>query len=697
MKRFIGLVAATVHLLCAVALADTTFYATEAVGAGDVLVQDATADRGVKKSAVQGQTGVIGVAATSATGAGEVYVRQHGGLVMVNVAGAVDAATNPYLRASSTAGAAEGVASMGVGVFAIATKDSAGGQCEATLLTGLQDGGGSGGGAPADAAYITQTEHGGLSNEQALAGLADGLLKHGSGVVARAVPGTDYAVTKEHVGLGNVENLKVNLTATTNPGANDDNTQGYAVGSRWVNTTSDNEYVCVDASTGAAVWTETTATGGGGTSDHSALTNLNWANTGHTFDTNLDIGAYDFQSTGSFTDGTNAVTAANAKAAYDHSQGTGSDHADVAANTTHRGTTTGNPHDVSKSDVGLGNVENLKVNLTATTDPTVNDDTGDGYAVGSRWVNVSTDKEYVCLDASTGAAVWTETTALPGGSFVDRGDPSAWDFTSLTADETWRDLDLSSIVPEDATAVLLRTLFRSGSAADTVKLRENGNTNEINIERMPLGFGNSDVYRTATVAVDSNRVIEYWLTNTTWTTTSIGVAGWWLDSTGGSDADAIHDNVAGEIAAITEKTAPVADDMLLIEDSADSNNKKMVKVDNIPRFVDRGDPSAYDLDLASMTADDSFHDWDVSGVVPAGAKAVVLVVHLRGNDANLIGRFRKNGNTDTYAVVIGRTQAANVVMNYQVTVPCDTNRVIEYALSASGLDLCNITIIGWHF
>ncbi len=696
MKRFIGLVAATVHLLCAVALADTTFYATEAVESGDVLVHDATAERGAKKSAVQGQTGVIGVAATNTTGAGEVYVRQHGGLVMVNVTGTVDAATNPYLRASSTAGAAEGVASMGVGVFAIATKDSAGGQCEATLLTGLQDGGGSGGGAPADAAYITQTEHGGLSNEQALALLADGLLKHGSGVVARAVPGTDYAVTKEHVGLGNVENLKVNLTATADPTANDDNTQGYAVGSRWVNVSTDKEYVCVDGSAGAAVWTETTATGSG-SSDHSALSNLNWSAAGHTFDANLDIGAYDFQSTGSFTDGTNAVTAANAKTAYDHSQGSGSDHADVASNTTHRQTTTGNPHSVTKSDVSLGNVENLKVNLTATTDPTVNDDTGDGYSVGSRWVNTSTDKEYVCLDASTGAAVWLETTALGGGKFVDRGDPSAYDFTSLTADETWRDLDLSSIVPEDATAVLLRTLFRSGSAADTAQFRENGNSNTINVERMPLGFANSDVYRTAVVAVDSNRIIEYWLTNTTWTTTSIGVAGWWLDSTGGTDADAIHENVAGEIAAITEKTAPVADDMLLIEDSADSNNKKMVKVGNIPRFVDRGDPSAYDLEIADMTMDGTWHDWDVSSIVPAGAKAVVLSIHLRGNAANLYLQWRKKGNTNSYAAVLWRTQVANVVFGHQVTVACDANRVIEYQGSSSGIDLANICILGWYF
>ena len=50
---------------------------------------------------------------------------------------------------------------------------------------------------------------------------------------------------------------------------------------------------------------------------------------------------------------------------------------------------------------------------------------------------------------------------------------------------------------------------------------------------------------------------------------------------GGMDSDAIHDNVAGEIAAITSKAAPVDGDILLIEDSEDSNNKKSTTVANI--------------------------------------------------------------------------------------------------------------------
>jgi hypothetical protein len=50
----------------------------------------------------------------------------------------------------------------------------------------------------------------------------------------------------------------------------------------------------------------------------------------------------------------------------------------------------------------------------------------------------------------------------------------------------------------------------------------------------------------------------------------------------GIDADAIHDNIAGEIQAITEKEEPVADDLLLIEDSEDGYAKKRVEIGNLP-------------------------------------------------------------------------------------------------------------------
>ena len=41
-----------------------------------------------------------------------------------------------------------------------------------------------------------------------------------------------------------------------------------------------------------------------------------------------------------------------------------------------------------------------------TADPTVNDDTGDGYIVGTKWINTSTDLVWEAVDVTLTAAVW---------------------------------------------------------------------------------------------------------------------------------------------------------------------------------------------------------------------------------------------------------------------------------------------------
>ena len=66
-----------------------------------------------------------------------------------------------------------------------------------------------------------------------------------------------------------------NLTATTDPGASNDNTQGYGVGSVWINTTSTalRWWECISAATGAAQWSfGGAAYGSGGSSPASEAT-----------------------------------------------------------------------------------------------------------------------------------------------------------------------------------------------------------------------------------------------------------------------------------------------------------------------------------------------------------------------------------------------------------------------------------------
>jgi len=53
---------------------------------------------------------------------------------------------------------------------------------------------------------------------------------------------------------------KNNLAAAVAPAVGNDSSQGYSVGSHWVDTTANKAYICVDASVGAAIWLEVGST-----------------------------------------------------------------------------------------------------------------------------------------------------------------------------------------------------------------------------------------------------------------------------------------------------------------------------------------------------------------------------------------------------------------------------------------------------
>ena len=67
-------------------------------------------------------------------------------------------------------------------------------------------------------------------------------------------------------------------------------------------------------------------------------------------------------------------------------------------------------------------------------------------------------------------------------------------------------------------------------------------------------------------------------------------------SGGGTDANAVHVNVGSEISAITAKATPTASDILLIEDAADSNNKKKITIGDLP---DTSDANAVHVNAAN--------------------------------------------------------------------------------------------------
>jgi hypothetical protein len=64
--------------------------------------------------------------------------------------------------------------------------------------------------------------------------------------------------------------------------------------------------------------------------------------------------------------------------------------------------------------------------VTVASDPTVNDDSGDGYAVGDHWINTATGGTFQLTDATVGAAVWKR--------HINNADPAGGDLKGTFTD-----------------------------------------------------------------------------------------------------------------------------------------------------------------------------------------------------------------------------------------------------------------------
>jgi len=123
---------------------------------------------------------------------------------------------------------------------------------------------------------------------------------------------------------------------------------------------------------------------------------------------------------------------------------------------------------------------------------------------------------------------WGDTESNTEKTFIDRGDPAVYDFTqaTLTTDDTWQDLDLSTIIPAGAKAVILRVCVNNSTPETGIYFRKKGNVNAINMGQILAQTSNVWNESDIIVALDSTRHIEYNATNTTWAGILILVKGW---------------------------------------------------------------------------------------------------------------------------------------------------------------------------
>ena len=108
-------------------------------------------------------------------------------------------------------------------------------------------------------------------------------------------------------------------------------------------------------------------------------------------------------------------------------------------------------------------------NYAATTAPTTSNDDSEGYSAGSIWINTSSDTSYICVDESTGAAVWVAIGNLfADGSVSLTGDLDAGGNTVSNlidptsnqdaATKNYVDTELSTKIDSDGTVAMAASL-----------------------------------------------------------------------------------------------------------------------------------------------------------------------------------------------------------------------------------------------
>ena len=117
-----------------------------------------------------------------------------------------------------------------------------------------------------------------------------------------------------------------------------------------------------------------------------------------------------------------------------------------------------------------------------------------------------------------------------------------------------------------------------------------------------------------------------------------------------ADTNAIHKNAASEITAIAEKTSLVANDEFLMEDSADSNNKKSIKASNLDLSVMKNTTSAF-----IATTGVTYEALNGNSDVGTGADQVAAGNH--SHTAGDVGAVASSGGTFTGNVAISHGDA----------------------------------------
>ncbi|KKM23496.1 hypothetical protein LCGC14_1614660, partial [marine sediment metagenome] len=96
----------------------------------------------------------------------------------------------------------------------------------------------------------------------------------------------------------------------------------------------------------------------------------------------------------------------------------------------------------------------------------------------------------------------------------------------LTKDGAWHDLDLSGIIPAGTKRVMLRVQIIALATIGVMKVKTKGNAQDVNVDIASMETNGFPENTTLLVVPDADGIIEYWMSNVTYLTVIVTVAGW---------------------------------------------------------------------------------------------------------------------------------------------------------------------------
>lgn len=125
---------------------------------------------------------------------------------------------------------------------------------------------------------------------------------------------------------------------------------------------------------------------------------------------------------------------------------------------------------------------------------------------------------------------WVQAQGYLTTGFVDRGDPENADFEAgdFIKDSSWRNLDLSGIVPTTAKAVLFALDIIATTTHEKCRFRKKGNVFEKNMSSLFTQVAYISKAADMVCPIGTDGLLEYNIDAATWGAIRFTVKGWWF-------------------------------------------------------------------------------------------------------------------------------------------------------------------------